>query len=478
MRDQEEHGFLVPTRMNRIVGEVPAFQMKLFDLLDNLKKYKRLVLASPRGFLKSTTCSIFFPLHCALFRKFHEILIVSNSEALAIQLLRQIRTNIESNELIRAVFGDMTSDKWTETHMILKNKVSIRGCGWGAQIRGFRPDLIIIDDMESDETVASEELRRKQKEWLNKAAINALSTDGCLLFIGTVISRLGLLYDYIHNPPQNWKAIFNQAYIDGIQEPGRELWPEEKPHSWLQQRRSEIGSWAFASEFLNDPMPSDGNRFNPQFFRYFEDRDLEGKQLGEYVTIDPSFSDSSTADFGVVLNLLHDDKDNCYTDHIYRARATSGELIRYFKSMYRQRRNRIRAVGVECNGPQRAFYDRLVEECNLEGLYPPFKELKGMIKGIKNKIDRVTFTVQPRIEAGKLYFRREQMALIEELTLFPEVKHDDQCDALAYALDLVEPFQTYENDQFSFENEETVDITNRGDTGYGELYVAGEQYAV
>lgn len=482
MRDNEKAEFMVPTRMNRVENQIPAFQVRLFELLDNIKSYKRLALASPRGFLKSTTCSIFFPLQCAMLKKFNEILIVSNSEALSIQLMRQIRANIESNDLMRAIFGDMVSDKWTENHIILRNKVSIRGCGWGAQIRGFRPDLIIIDDMETDETVASEDLRQKQREWLNKAAINALSTHGCFLFIGTIISRLGILYDYIHHPPEGWKSIFNQAYINGVQQAGHELWPEEKPHSWLQRRRSEIGSWAFSSEFLNDPMPSEGNRFNPKFLKYFTDMELEGKQLGEYVAIDPSFSDSSSADYGVVANILHDGKDNIYVDHVYREKATSGDIIKYFISMYKQRRNRIRAVGVECNGPQKAFYDRLVEECNLQGLYPPFKKLTGQINGVRNKTDRVTFTIQPRLEGGKIYFRRDdtaQVPLIEEMTLFPESKHDDFVDSFAYAISMLETFSTYELNQFSYENEPEEKALNRGTTGYGEedsIYIAGERY--
>lgn len=480
MRDQEEGGFLVPTRMNRIVGEVPKFQRGLFNLLDDLKKFKRLALASPRGFLKSTTCSIFFPLQCAMFKKFHEILIVSNSEALAIQLLRQIRSNIESNELLRAIFGNMESDKWTENHMILKNGVSIRGCGWGAQIRGFRPDLIILDDIESDETVASDDLRNKLKVWIQKSAINALSTDGCLLFIGTVIDRLCILNEFLQSPPEGWKSVFNQAYINAIQQPGYELWPEEKPHVWLQRRKSEIGSFAFASEFLNDPVPADGNRFNPKYLKYFTDDMLQDRNLGEYVAIDPSFSDSSSADYGVITNLLHDSEANIYVDHVFREKATSGDLIKYFKNMYKQRRNRIRAVGVECNGPQKAFYDRLVEECNVAGLYPPFKKLTGQINGVRNKIDRITFTVQPRLEAGKIYFRKDdqtQVPLIEELTLFPKAKHDDFCDTLAYGLSMLEPFQDYENDQFSFESEPELSLANRGDSGYGEIYVMGEEYA-
>lgn len=481
MRDNPEAQFTVPTPMNKVSGMIPQFQVNLFQLLDDLNTFKRLVLASPRGFTKSTTCSIFFPLQVALLGKFKEILIVSNSEALSIQLMRQIRTNIESNDLIKAIFGDMTSEKWTETHLILRNKVSIRGCGWGMQARGFRPDLIIFDDIESDETVASEDLTRKLEDYILGTAVPSLVPHGSCLFVGTLLSRLSIIYNFIHNPPSGWKSVFNQAYYNGIEAPGHELWPEIWTHEKLQQRKSEIGSARFSREYMNNPLPRDGNRLNPKFLKYFTEQDLEGKNLGEYVSIDPSFSDSSSADYGVITNLLHDANDNIYIDHVFREKATSSTLIKYFINMYKQRKNRIRAVGVEANGPQKAFYDRLVEECNLQGLYPPFQKLTGSINGVKNKVDRCTFTIQPRLEAGKIYFRANdanQRPLIDELTLFPESKNDDFIDTLAYGISMLQTFSTYEHDQFSFENEIEQIMPNRGVTGYGEddIYVMGEKY--
>lgn len=472
MTDSDDGKFQVPTRGNRIIGLPPKFQQLIFDKLNKIKTIKRLALASPRGFTKSTTCSIMFPLQAAAFKNFENILIVSNSEALSIHLIRQIRMNIEDNQMLKTLVGDLTSAKWTETHLILKNGVNIRGCGWGAQIRGFRPDLIIIDDFESDETVRSEDMRMKMREWLNKALINSLTPDGCVVFIGTIISRLSILFDYINHAPEGWEAVFNQAYKNGVEERGMELWPEIWPHERLQSRKSEIGSWAFSSEFMNDPMPSEGNRFSTSTFRYFTNDDIKGKALGEYVAIDPAFSSEGSADYGVILNLLHDSEDNAYVDTYYRDKTTSGKLIERFKAMYKARRDKIRAVGVEANGPQRAFYDRLVEECMRDGLFPPFKKLTANINGVRNKIDRVTYVLQPRLEAGKLHFRRDQSALIQELMLFPESKHDDLSDALAYGCSLLESMMNYDQEQgsFSFENElEPVGI-DRGTTGYGEMY--------
>ena len=471
LKDDPSKNFYVPTRPYRVFDTVPKFQRDIYELLDNIKKIKRLVLASPRSFMKSMTCSIQAPIKYALFQQFKEILIVSNSERLAIEFLRQIRVNIESNGKIRELFqGSLESEKWTETQLILQNKCSIRACGVGAQIRGFRPDLIILDDIESDESVESEDMRRKLKEWLFKAAINALTVDGCLVYVGTTLSRLSLLFEFVNNPPEGWTAVFNQAYIGGIEAEGHELWPEVWPHERLQSRKKEIGSSAFSAEFMNNPIPSEGNRFNPSTFRFFEDRDLIGKSTGRYISIDPAFSE--TGDYGVIMELLHDSNDNIYVDRYFRRKTTSGEMISYFKHLYRQKRNEIRKVGNEANGPQKSFYDQLVNECNRDGLYPPFEKLMGVTHNAnrthRNKTDRVTYTVQPRLEAGKLFFRRDQTELLDELTLFPESRNDDLCDCLAYGISILEPYMTYEDSiGFSFENEEPA-LQYNGITGYGE----------
>jgi predicted phage terminase large subunit-like protein len=471
---KDDGDFQVPTRDYRMFGEAPEFQREIFESLDVLPDYRRFVLASPRGFMKSMTCSMLFPLHAALFKKFNNILIVSNSESLAINFLRKIKINMESNRRIVTYLGDHRSEKWTENHIITREGVNIRACGWGAQIRGFRPDLIILDDIESDETVKSPEITKKIEEWILKAAINALTVNGSVVFLGTLINRLSVIYRWINNPPEGWYRIFNQAYRDGIQEEGRELWPEVWGHARLQQRKAEIGSWAFASEFMNDPVPSEGNRFNPSTFKYFTDDTLKGKKLGMYFAIDPAFSEESTADYGVIIQILHDDQDNIYVDRYYRAKTTAGNLIQVFKGLYKANRPHIRAVGVENIGPQKAFYEQLVRDCGRDGLYPLFKELKGMIHTSRgkatNKEDRITYAIQPRLEAGKIFFRHDHRELIEELTLYPEVKHDDTVDALAYAIHLLEPHMDYSLEliQDDFDNE--LATASRGVTGYGEEF--------
>ena len=144
-----------------LTSDVPDFHLETYRALPHKE---RLVLAAPRGHAKSTIVSVFYPLWLALFGRRSDITIISASETLAVEWLRKIKMELESNQLILGLFGDLRSDKWTESHIILKNKwrTNIRARGAGGQIRGFRPDCVILDDIETDESVESEDQRKKQ----------------------------------------------------------------------------------------------------------------------------------------------------------------------------------------------------------------------------------------------------------------------------------------------------------------------------
>jgi hypothetical protein len=161
----------------------------------------------------------------SLFKKRGDITIISASESLAIEWLRKIKREFETNRKILTFFGDLKSDKWTENHIILKNdkRVNIRARGAGGQIRGFRPDCLIMDDLETNESVESEEQRKKLKDWIFKDCLNTLLPEGQFVVIGTIIHPLSVLADLLV-ADNGWVHKKYQAYIDGRQEQANELW--------------------------------------------------------------------------------------------------------------------------------------------------------------------------------------------------------------------------------------------------------------
>jgi hypothetical protein len=233
-----------------LVEETPEFHKEIYGLLT---KVKRLVLASPRGFAKSTISDIIYVIWLAAWRKAKDVCIISASEGLAVDWLRKIKQEFSLNRRLREYFGDQKSSKWSESHIILRNGVNIRARGAGGQIRGFRPDVILCDDLETDESVRSEEQRKQLKDWLFRACLNTLVPEGQFVVIGTIIHPLSVLADLLAMD-NGWEKRKFMAYKDGIQQDGHELWPTLWPHGKLQVRKREIGSFAFASEFMNSPI--------------------------------------------------------------------------------------------------------------------------------------------------------------------------------------------------------------------------------
>lgn len=445
--------------------ETAAFQEELYWLLQNKD---RLAAAAPRGFTKSTLGDVIYPCWAALLMVRKDICLISASETLAVEFLRKVRLQLTTNRMIMDLFGDVQSDKWTENHIVLKNGVNIRAKGAGGQIRGFRPDCIILDDIETDESVESEEQRKKLKEWLLKACLNTLLPGGQLILLGTLIHPLSVLSDFVDVPRQGWERRKYKAYVDGIEAAGHELWPVARPHEWLQKRKSEIGSWAFAAEFMNDPRLDDNVPIKESYLRYWEELP---KQYSSVITVDPAYSEDEKADFKVAALIGCDQHMNRFLIDYIRTHEASGTFIDAVLNMWL--RNRGTCIGLGCpnSGTEKEFYRSLLNRANERKLYPPLVELKNTFvnndTGVstRNKKRRIIAALQPLFEQGKYYIHANQIEARDELLDIGSSRWDDIVDAMTYAESIVQPYFGQTKDAADAESFQPSEVS--GDYGYG-----------
>lgn len=418
--------------------KVPEFHKEIYRLLP---VEDRLVLAAPRGFAKSTIVCVIYALWLALFQKRKDICIISASETLAVELLRKIKRELESNMLLLAAFGDTHSEKWTESHIILRNGVEIRAKGAGGQIRGFRPDCLLLDDIETDESVESEEQRKKLKEWLFKACLNTLLPEGQLIIIGTVIHPLSVLADLLEID-NGWTKRKYQAYIDGIEAEGNELWKDARPHAWLQQRKAEIGSFAFASEFLNNPVADESSPIKPENIRYWKSLP---EQYSGVIAVDPAYSDDTKADFKVASLVLIDQNYCRYLAHYIRTHDPLGEFQDAILNLWQSNKLTVTAIGIPNSGVEKSFYDSFLKKCEERKLYPPVVELQNVYVNAKtsvstrNKKSRIVAALQPLFQQGKYYIHDSHIEAREELITIGSSRWDDVVDTMAYAEQIITP---------------------------------------
>ena len=445
----------------------PDFHRELYKLISKLKGFNLIV--APRGHAKSTACSVIFPLWCAMYGHRKDIIIVSASQGLSVDLLRKIKMELDTNKLFNGIGWRYKTAKWSENHIQIRSLkgdiINVRALGAGGQTRGWRPDLFILDDIENDEGVQSLDQRKKLKEWLNKAVIGTLLPEGQIVAVGTILHHDSMLQNIL-DQPLGWTTKFYQAYIDAVQDEDHVLWKEQFNHKQLQERKAIQGSWAFSSEYLNIPVSQEDAPFKPNDIRYFEE--LPDK-YSMVVTLDPAYTEGNQSDYKVCVVIARDMENNRYLADYTATKLPMNDYMQSALNLILKYKNKITSVGMP-SGREIDFWNKFIEFCASKGHYFNFVELKNTSSlqtnlSMKGKSARIIASLQGLFQQGKYYLRKSQELAIDQLATFPRGKHDDIIDAMSYAEQIIMPvyFDT-EGDDPTLGKEEPV--LNRGICGY------------
>ena len=121
------------------------------------------VVAAPREFAKTTVCSFGYVLHQICFRRRHFILIGSDTEDLASDLTGYLYLELLYNERLHQDFGELVKGNKPVDDFVTLNDIRVKARGRGQRLRGlkhkqWRPDLVILDDLENDINVRNPEI--------------------------------------------------------------------------------------------------------------------------------------------------------------------------------------------------------------------------------------------------------------------------------------------------------------------------------
>ena len=385
-------------------------------------KYNRLLFIAPRGFSKSSICSRFFPLYLALHGYKKDIFLVSATIALAKENLRVIRTELENNELLVKDFGDLKSDKWTEEQLNLTNGVIIRAKGRGFQIRGFRPDAIICDDLEDDESIASKEQRDKLENWFFRTLIPTLKPDQDLVYIGTklhqfaLIAKLELKEEFVS---RTYRALTN----------GESIWEEMWPTERLLAMKREIGTYAFEAEYQNNPLSLKEQPIKPEFIEGVESK---GEKLVRCMAIDPAISEKESADYRAIS--IFERTTEGYFREVITEKGRWGVEEQVKKIVDIFKRFKPDRVLIEEVAFQKILRSLIIEEARKQGLYIPIATAELGVGENKRPKDKMTRLLQVLHLFEQRYVEIISQDLKEELLAFPFGDYDDTVDACVYAL--------------------------------------------
>ena len=445
----------------------PEFHKELYALYMDFSK-KKIAIAAPRGHAKSTVTNLIFLSWVIAYSKAHFIFIISNTLTQSKLHLETLKSEIAYNENFKTLYGILRTDKWAAEDIQLKNKIKIFARGSGQQIRGlkylnYRPDLIILDDLEDDELVQSADRRVGLQRWLHSEVYPALDVNvGRILYIGTILHYDSLLNKIISPSKDDAYIEWERRIYKAMLEDGKALWPEHLSYKDLEKIRDEsINSGVghlFYSEYQNEPRDSETQFFKRDDWRYWEDGDLSGKLLNTFTTCDLAVSRSKQADYSVIVTVSIDTAGNYYIREIRRGRWSPKEIVDQIFLAYEKFRPQ--KVGVEDGIEWQTLRPYVDEEVLRRRIYLPLEELKHMGMSKKESPTRIR-GLDPLYRTHCMFHRADDentRYLEEELFRFPSAKHDDVIDALAYILHISK-----------IPGEENNEYADNGFTAYGKI---------
>lgn len=431
----------------------------------------RRAVAAPRGHAKSTNLTFKGTMHSTLYGYKHYPIIISDSSEQAEGFLDNIRVEFEENTAILEDFGALAGSVWRSNVLLTKTNIKIEAIGSGKKIRGrkhrnWRPDLIILDDVENDENVRTPEQRKKLKDWFDKAVSKCGDDYTDIIYIGTLLHYDSLLAKTLSNPAyrsikykavirfsqaddlwQQWESIFTdlsnddresealaffQAHKEAMLEGTQVLWEEKLSYYDLMVMRVSEGEASFNSEEQNEPINPDDCLFMEEWFDYYNEAEVNfGDPAFDFFGfIDPSLGKTKRSDFSAIVTLAkHRSSGYMYVVDADIERRHPDRIIADVLAKERWLRANFghgyRKLGAETNQFQWFLKEELAKASAKAGLYLPIEE----VQQTSDKVMRVQ-TLQPDVKNKYIKFNRRHKRLLEQLTQFPMGAHDDGPDAL------------------------------------------------
>jgi len=298
--------------------------------------------------------------------------------------------------------------------LINGRKIYLKGSDRPDTLRGVGLAYVVLDEYASMKPVVWEQIIRP----------TLADVKGEALFIGTPAGKnhfYDLYTDALTN--DNWEAWqFNSTDNPFI------------PADEIEAARDSMSSMAFRQEFEASFETFSGGIFKEEWFKTKEE-----PEEGSYViAIDPAGFEAIEKERNLKRSRLDEtaiaivkiDRDKWWVKDILHGRWNIKETAR--KILKATVDSESSTVGIETGSLRNAILPYLEDEMRTEGKYFSTVEMRH---GGKKKTERITWSLQGRMEHGQISFNedRDWKPFVSQLIDFPNrLSHDDMLDALAY----------------------------------------------
>jgi hypothetical protein len=406
----------------------------------------RLILSIPPRHGKSQLASIYFPAWA--LGKYPEIKFIMSTYGMELSETMGMKTrDVIQSEQYQFIFPDITlrPDQKAKAKWLTNKGGAYTAVGIGTAVTGTGANCIIVDDAHKDRAEAESETQRKNVwEYYRSTLYSRLEGFGGVIVImqrwhtDDLVGRLLEEQNNLEKAGEEhdtWEVIefpaiaHDDEYDDNgniLRKQGEALWASRYPLEVLTNIRQTVGVYNFASQYQQQPISSETQVFHDKYFRYYNEKDLEGKYLKYFTICDPAISQRDDADNTVVITMAKEaDGPN-----IYRIREDAGHFTpkETIDLLFKHREEFNSDVFIETFAFQQALKFAIEEEQKVRQQYFTLKELRDTTKAKEFRIQ----SLLPLYERGVIFHKHSDIEYETELLQFPGGKHDDRIDAAAY----------------------------------------------
>lgn len=303
---------------------------------------------------------------------------------------------------------------------------------------GRGADLIILDDPTKAQEALSEKTRASVNEIYSGAILSRLNSQekGIIIIVmqrlhpddlcGYILEKEPKKYRHIRLPlmaeeEQQFSYNSIQGLVTRVWQKGTPLNPGLIRETKIKELRASMGEFFFMSQMQQNPVSRIGLIIKKEWLRYYNSAVPIGRPDRIIQSWDTAVKDGEINDYSVCVTFAEID-GRYYLINVYRKKRNYAELER--DVIEQQAMHNADVVLIE----DASSGSILLQELKNKGY--------GWARGVKpekSKIMRL-YSAQNYFENGLIYFPENAHwlpDLVNELTSFPNVKHDDQVDAIS-----------------------------------------------
>lgn len=367
------------------------------------------VLSWSRELAKSTVV-MFVVLYRVLTGRNRNVILAAATQDAAERLLRPYKANLEANGRIKAFYGDQVNQgQWTGCEFVLKNGASFLGIGAGNAPRGsraeaVRPDILLLDDFDTDADCRNKTILDKKWEWWEEALYptRSVSEPTLIVFCGNIIAK-DTCVARAGEKADHWDIV------NLVDKDGNSTWPEKNTPEHIARLRSKISTKAFQQEYMNNPI-SEG-----KIFKNLPFGKVPALSKFKFIIVygDPAYSNNKTEKKNskkavFALGWL---RGTYYVLKGFCASASNDEYIEWFYTLKSWLGSTVPVYFFQENNTlQNPFFEQvfmpLVREKNT--VKGEMLHLKGDDRKKGDKATRIEANLEPIDREGRLVFNEEE----------------------------------------------------------------------